>query len=498
MTECSSKEWRFQKCEKGLWIFSCEGENYYECLYLRFQELSLVVHQVVPIEEERVRNLLVVLPDNIQGNVITAEATRLQDAIRFVNNLMDQKLKGYATKNTYNKRRNSKKNGRRGIWLVIDRDAVARTLKRTLVANQRVVTCFRCDGQGHYMSDCPKLNNQNHGNKAANNDARRRAYALGGGDGNPDFNVVTGFFRVFLEDLPGLPPAQQVKFQIALVLGAILLHSSPYRLASSKMQELTTQFQEPSDKWMCIYYRELNKLTMKNQYPLLRIDDLFDQLQGSSVYSKIDLRSGYHQLRVREEDILKIAFRTRYGHYEFQVMPFELTNTPTVQDYALWEVIKNGKSWVFVPQITQENGTSVTKMSVPVTIEEKTNKKNDVKARSLVLMALPDEHQLTFIWMNKADIETMSIDDLYNNFKIVEQDVKKSVGASSGAQNLAFLIAPSTSSTNVVNTANPVYEQDLEKIHANDLEAIDLKWQLSLLSMRAKNVLLENRKENFH
>ncbi|GJV61188.1 putative ribonuclease H-like domain-containing protein [Tanacetum coccineum] len=254
-------------------------------------------------------------------------------------------------------------------------------------------------------------------------------------------------------------------------------------------------------------------------------------------------------------------------------------------------------------------------MLVPVTAEEKTNKKNDVKARSLLLMALPNERQLTFsqygdaktmfavietrvggneatkktqktllkqqyenfsasstesldsifntlqkivsrlailgvvitqedlnlkflkslprewnthvvVWMNKADIETMSIDDLYNKFKIVKQDVKKSVGASYGAQNLAFMTALSTSSTNNVNTANPAYEvstvspnintacpqvstanfsdntvyafmvenpngsnllqQDLEQIHKDDLEAMDLKWQLSLLSMRAK------------
>nr|GEV60762.1 ribonuclease H-like domain-containing protein [Tanacetum cinerariifolium] len=170
-------------------------------------------------------------------------------------------------------------------------------------------------------------------------------------------------------------------------------------------------------------------------------------------------------------------------------------------------------------------------MSVPVTVEEKINKKNDVKAKSLLLMALPNEHQLTFqlvilgvvitqedlnskilrslppkwnthvvVWMNKDDIETMGIDDLYNNFKIVEQDVKKSVGTSTGAQNMAFMTAPSTRSTKDVNTANPAYEastvspnvntaspqQDLEQIHKDGLEAMDLRWQLSLLSVRAK------------
>ncbi|GJW52468.1 putative reverse transcriptase domain-containing protein [Tanacetum coccineum] len=169
-----------------------------------------------------------------------------------------------------------------------------------------------------------------------------------------DVPVVQEFPEVFPEDLPGIPPTRQVEFRIDLVPGATPVARAPYRLAPSEMKELAEQLQELTDKgfirpssspWgapilfvkkkdgsfrMCINYRELNKLTVKNRYPLLRIDDLFDQLQGSSIYSKIDLRSGYHQLRVREEDIPKTAFRTRYGHYEFQVMSFGLTNAPAV------------------------------------------------------------------------------------------------------------------------------------------------------------------------
>ncbi|GJV60350.1 putative ribonuclease H-like domain-containing protein [Tanacetum coccineum] len=244
---------------------------------------------------------------------------------------------------------------------------------------------------------------------------------------------------------------------------------------------------------------------------------------------------------------------------EYEMWEMRIKQYFQVQDYALWEVIENGNSWLSIPQTTQENGTSVTKNSVPVTAEEKICKKNDVKARSLLLMALPNEHQLTFSQYNDAkimyaaiktrfgesldsifnrlqklvsrlailgvaDIETMSIDDLYNNFKIVEQEVKKTIGASTSTQNLAFMTASSTSSTNNVNTGNPkvstvssnvntastkdstanlsdatVYafltnqpkgsqlvHEDLEQIHDDDLEEMDLKWQLALLSMRAR------------
>ncbi|GJZ04157.1 putative reverse transcriptase domain-containing protein [Tanacetum coccineum] len=557
----------------------------------RFQELTMLCTKMVPKEEDRVERYIGGLSNNIQGNVIAAEPTRLQDAVRIANNLMDQKLKGYTVKNAENKKRlevnqrdnrgqqppfkrpnaggqdveraymagNNEKKPYNGplpfcnkcklhhegpcivgyrncnkVWhLTQDCKVIISTTstQRGQVVNQRVVTCFECGRQGHFRSDYPKLNDQNRGNEAGNKngvgEARGKAYMLGGGDANPDSNVIKGTFllnnhyafilfdsgadrsfvsttfstllditpdtldisyaveladrrifetntvlrgctlgllghpfnidlmpvelgsfdviigmdwlashhevivcdekvvripygdevlivqrdggnrreksklsiisctktqkyvekgcliflvqvtkkeirdkseekrladmptvwefpKVFLEDLTRLPPIRQVEFQIDLVPGAAPVARALYKLASSELQKLSTQLQELSDKgfirpssspwgalvlfvknkdgsfWMCIDYCELNKLTVKNRYPLLRIDDLFDQLQGSSVYSKINLRSSYHQLRVRDEDIPKTAFRTRYGHYEFQVMPFGLTNAPAL------------------------------------------------------------------------------------------------------------------------------------------------------------------------
>ncbi|GKB37572.1 putative ribonuclease H-like domain-containing protein, partial [Tanacetum coccineum] len=225
---------------------------------------------------------------------------------------------------------------------------------------------------------------------------------------------------------------------------------------------------------------------------------------------------------------------------------------------------KNGNSWVPIPVTTPKTGPSTaTKMTVPYTAEEKTYKKNDVKAKSLLLMALPNEHQLTFdqlqklvsrlailgvvtppedlnvkflrslpskwythvvVWMNKPDFDTMGLDDLYNSFKIVEQKVKKSVGINNDDKNLAFLTTSGASSTNIINTVNPevstgntkvntasteistaslsdatVYAflstqsqgcplvpEDLEQLHDDDLEEMDLKWNMALLSMRAR------------
>nr|GEX80345.1 hypothetical protein [Tanacetum cinerariifolium] len=260
---------------------------------------------------------------------------------------------------------------------------------------------YECGRPENFRQDCPKLRNQNCGNQTGNkngnqtgnttegNEATVRAYTIRGGGANPNSNVVMdlmpielGSFDVIIDmdwlkkyhvliicdekvifipygdevliirgddcddgkDLHGLLHARQVEFQIHIVPGAAPVARALYRLAPAEMQELSTQFQELSERgfirpsstlmgapvlfvkkndrsfWMCIDYHKLNKLNVKNRYPLLRIDVLSDQLQGSRVYSKIDLRSGYHQLRVREEDIPRTTFRTCYGHYEFVIV----------------------------------------------------------------------------------------------------------------------------------------------------------------------------------
>ena len=164
--------------------------------------------------------------------------------------------------------------------------------------------------------------------------------------------IVKEFSDVFLNDISGLPPDREVEFTIDLIPSTEPISIPPYRMALAKLRELKAQLEELLSKgfirpsispWgapflfvkkkdgslqLCIDYRQLNRVTIRNQYPLPRIDELFNQLQGSRVYSKIDLRSRYHQLRVQESDVPKTAFRTRYGHYEFLVMPFGLTNSP--------------------------------------------------------------------------------------------------------------------------------------------------------------------------
>ncbi|GKE33276.1 putative reverse transcriptase domain-containing protein [Tanacetum coccineum] len=396
--------------------------------------------KMVPEEEDRVEKFIGGLPGNIQWNVVASEPTRLQDAVRISNNLMDQKLKGYVNIGGQNVARaymagNNEKNGYEGTLLFCNKCKLHHEGPCT-------AKCHNCKRIGHLARDCksvdyPKVKNQSRGNKARVPDARGKACILGGGDANPGSNTVTGTFllndphaymlfdsgadrsfvsntfitlldivpsaldvsytveladgrtsetntvlrgctlgllghpfnidlmaidlgsfdaiigmdwlakdhavivcdekivripygnkilivtvkenkdkskekrledvptirdfsEVFPEDLPGLPPIQQVEFQIDLVPGAAPVARAPYRLTPSEMEELSAQLQELSNKgfirpsssrWgapvlfvkkkdgsfrMCIEYRELNKLTVKNRYPLPRIDDLFD------------------------------------------------------------------------------------------------------------------------------------------------------------------------------------------------------------------------------
>ncbi|XP_022856219.1 uncharacterized protein LOC111377372 [Olea europaea var. sylvestris] len=167
-----------------------------------------------------------------------------------------------------------------------------------------------------------------------------------------DVPVAQEFPEVFPDDLPRVPPDREIEFVIDLIPRTSPISKAPYIMAPTELKELKLQLQELLDKGfirpcfspssapilfvrkkdgtmrLSIDYRELNKVTIKNKYPLPRIDDLFDQLQGASVFSKIDLRSGYHQLKIKGDDISKTAFSMRYGHYEFLIMPFGLTNAP--------------------------------------------------------------------------------------------------------------------------------------------------------------------------
>ncbi|GJW42402.1 putative reverse transcriptase domain-containing protein [Tanacetum coccineum] len=390
-----------KKLEIELWNLKVGGNDvtaYTQC----FQELALMCTKFLADETEKVDKYISGLPDNIHGNVMSARPKTLNDVTELANDLMDQKLRTYAERQNDNKRKaddSSRNNQQQPQGYTADpgeKKAYTRNLplctkcnyhhtgqcapkcgncKRYGHAtndcrvntnnnnnkNQKVGACYECGNTGHIKKNCPKL--KNCGNDNGNGTTQGKAYALGGRDASPDFNVITGTFllnnhyatilfdtdadrsfvsttfsalinitpttlenyydieladgiiigegkrledvpivkdfpEVFPEDLLGIPPARQVEFQIDLVPGAARVAWAPYRVAPSKMKELAEQLQELSDKGfirpsssprgapvlfvnkkdrsfcMCIDYRELNKLTVKNRYPLPRIDDL--------------------------------------------------------------------------------------------------------------------------------------------------------------------------------------------------------------------------------
>ncbi|GJS71186.1 putative reverse transcriptase domain-containing protein [Tanacetum coccineum] len=327
--------------EEEFYHLTVKGNNL-KTYVRRFQELATLCPTMVPDSEKIMEVFIRGLARSIEGNVTASKPQTLEEAINIAQRLLDQDL-ALLSVNTCNK-----------VGHLDQKTAKTKVTTRSNPATM-TVTCHalerngiikisaarppqHCLGKSLHMREINAHQDPNVVTVMEKKSDEKRL---------EDIPVVREFPEVFLEDLPGLPPIRQVEFQIDLIPGATPVARAPYRLAPSEMQELSNQLQELADRgfirpstspWgapvlfvkkkdgsfrMCIDYRELNKLTVKNRYPLPRIDDLFDQLQGSSVYSKIDLRSGYHQLRVRDEDIPKTAFKTRYGHYEFQVMPFD-------------------------------------------------------------------------------------------------------------------------------------------------------------------------------
>nr|GEX12103.1 hypothetical protein [Tanacetum cinerariifolium] len=276
-------------------------------------------------------------------NITSSKPATLHDAINMAHELVEQPIQGRATRiGESNKRKNQQNEGARArAYVVVENPQ--RNPNVVTDCYEKIVRIPLPNGEIlKVQGERPK---KDPGSLACIKADEKKL---------DDIRVVRDFPKVFPDDLSGLPPVRETEFRVDLIPGALPVVKSSYRLAPSEMLELSNQLKELQEKgfirpshspWgapvlfvkkkdgamrMCIDYRELNKLTIKNRYPLPRINDLFDQLEGACCFSKIDLCLGYHQLRVQEEDILKTAFRTRYGHFEFTVMPFGLTNVPAI------------------------------------------------------------------------------------------------------------------------------------------------------------------------
>ncbi|GJY71104.1 putative reverse transcriptase domain-containing protein [Tanacetum coccineum] len=299
--ECTYTD--FLKCQPlnfkdaELWNLKVKGTDvigYNQC----FQELALLCVRIFPEELDKIERYVGGLPDMIHGSIVASKPKTMQEAIKIATRLMDKKIHTFAKRQTENKRKqddnqqqqqqNKRLNTNRaytagsgekkpygGSEPLSTANANASNNQRGIGAGQKP-TCYECGAQVHFKRDCPKLKNNNVVKPRRNGNAPAKVSAL-----DP---------IVFLEDLPGLSPTRQVEIQIDLKPGAAPVARAPYRLAPSEMKELSDQLQELSNKGFIRH--SSSPWGAPNRYPLPRIDDLFDQLQGSSVYSKIDLRSG--------------------------------------------------------------------------------------------------------------------------------------------------------------------------------------------------------------
>ncbi|GJX99493.1 putative reverse transcriptase domain-containing protein [Tanacetum coccineum] len=379
MTEVYCLRNEIQKMETELWNLSVKNNdiaNYTQ----RFQELTMMCTKMVPEEEDRVEKFIGGLPDVTFRIFSTQEPTRLQDAVLIANNLMDQKLKGYAVRNAENKRRldNNYGNNHGQQPPHKRQNTGGQNVVRAYVAGNNEKREYEGGGDANPGSNtvtCTFLLNDHHAYKLFDSGANRSlvsntfstllditpyaldvSYAVELADGRTSetntvlmgcilgllghpFNIdlmpiKLGSFNVII-GMDWLAKNHAVivcdKKIVRIPYGNEILIVQGDKGAKEKKSTLSIISCEKAQKYIekgCQLF--LQTAYVKISIPTSEIDDLFDQLQGSSVYSKIDLRSGYHQLRVRNEDIPKTAFRTRYGHYEFKVMPFGLTNTPAV------------------------------------------------------------------------------------------------------------------------------------------------------------------------
>ncbi|GJU84114.1 putative reverse transcriptase domain-containing protein [Tanacetum coccineum] len=344
MTDKYCPRGEIKKIETEMWNLKVKGTDVV-AYNRRFQQLALMCARMFPEEVDKIEKYIGGLPDMILGSVKASKPKTMQEAIEFTTELMDEKTHAYVERQAKKKQvivtripiRQSKPSCVPSVITIhegpcpprcnnckkvghLAKDCRSRPANannnnrnnnnrnnnnRNNNNNQKGNGCYECGAHGHFKRNSPKLKNNDCGNQARNDKASAKVYVVGNAGANPD-NVVA---EVFLEDLPGLPLPRKVEFQIDLVPGAAPVARAPYRLAPSKMKELSEQLKELSDKgfirpssspWgapvlfvkkkdgsfrMCIDYRGI-KQTVKNRYLLPRIDDLFDQLQGSSVYSK--------------------------------------------------------------------------------------------------------------------------------------------------------------------------------------------------------------------
>ncbi|GJS73462.1 putative reverse transcriptase domain-containing protein [Tanacetum coccineum] len=358
-----------KKLEAELWNLKVKGTDVIG-YNQHFQELALLCVRMFPEEADKIERYVTGLPDMIHGNIVASKPKTMQEAVEMATELMDKKVSTIAERQAKNKRKSAgnanNANNQRGIGSgqksTCFECGVQGHFRRECpklknnknhgnqVGNDRAPARVYAVGHAGTNPGSNVVTELGSFNAIIGMDWLARYQAIivcaekiicipwGNetlivhGDGSN-----RGPEALFPEDLPGLPLTRQVEFQIDLIPGAAPVARAPYRLAPPEMKELLEQLKELSNKgfirpssspWgalvlfvkkkdklfrMCIDYRELNKLTVKNRYPLPRIDGLFAQLQGSSVYSKIDLSSGYHQLRIREEDISKNSIQDCYG-----------------------------------------------------------------------------------------------------------------------------------------------------------------------------------------